>query len=101
MTFLEGLAEAVGLKGWFSGGKRPMAEKQASQSQSAAEAAPQDPFFSDAAFENVIKDMESPDLAGFEQFANTHGVVIHRKPHGNSGLYEYKVIGYQPQMDAR
>ncbi|XP_066300270.1 phosphatidylcholine transfer protein-like [Branchiostoma lanceolatum] len=50
--------------------------------------------FEDKEFENVCKELESPQLdGGWEFFTESHDVQIHRLYREESGLYEYKVLG--------
>ena len=98
MTLIETLTSTLGLKSWLKAADKPMSSQENS---GCAEDGPQDPFFNDAAFDKVIEEMDKPDFTGFELFADTRGVQIHRRPEGDSGLYEYKIIGYQPDVDPK
>lgn len=49
--------------------------------------------FNDLEFESVVRELDTPDVEGWEFFTESHGVKIYRLYNETSGLYEYKVYG--------
>ncbi|KAL4229302.1 hypothetical protein ACF0H5_012342 [Mactra antiquata] len=49
--------------------------------------------FKDSDFELACKELEEPQVEGWEWFTESHGVTIYRMYNETSGLYEYKVYG--------
>lgn len=56
-------------------------------------------LFSEFDFEDVCKELEHPQIEGWELFTQTHGVTIYRLYNETSGLYEYKVYGVLDDVD--
>lgn len=52
-------------------------------------------------FAEVVEELEKPNLDGYELFTSTKGMYnIYRRKRASSGLYEYKIIGEDPELDA-
>ncbi|CAK8678920.1 phosphatidylcholine transfer protein-like [Clavelina lepadiformis] len=55
--------------------------------------------FKEQEFDIAVKEMECPDVSGWELFVETHGIKVFRYYRVQSKLYEYKVFGIT-NMDA-
>ncbi|KAG5832993.1 phosphatidylcholine transfer protein isoform X1 [Anguilla rostrata] len=52
--------------------------------------------FSDEQFQEAWKELDDPQVEGWELFTETMGVKIYRQHNKETGLYEYKVFGVLP-----
>ncbi|KAK6181554.1 hypothetical protein SNE40_009385 [Patella caerulea] len=50
--------------------------------------------FTDIEFENTVKELENPQIEGWEFFTESNDVKIYRLYNEESGLYEYKIYGF-------
>ncbi|KAK7092690.1 hypothetical protein V1264_008396 [Littorina saxatilis] len=55
--------------------------------------------FQDDEFQKVCKELEEPQVAGWEFFTESHGVTIYRLFNEKSGLYQYKIYGTLDDVD--
>ncbi|KAL8588696.1 hypothetical protein ACOMHN_046468 [Nucella lapillus] len=49
--------------------------------------------FNDEEFQNACKELDEPQVHGWEFFVESHGVTIYRLYNETSGLYQYKIYG--------
>ncbi|XP_076455709.1 phosphatidylcholine transfer protein-like [Babylonia areolata] len=49
--------------------------------------------FKDEEFQNTCRELEEPQVEGWEFFVESHGVTIYRLYNETSGLYQYKIYG--------
>ncbi|KAH3699446.1 phosphatidylcholine transfer protein-like [Dreissena polymorpha] len=49
--------------------------------------------FTDEEFAEACRELEQPQIEGWEFFTESHGVTIYRMYNETSGLYEYKIYG--------
>nr|CAB3266809.1 phosphatidylcholine transfer protein-like [Phallusia mammillata] len=53
-------------------------------------------LYGDNAFQSMIDQLHTRQLAGFEFLAESMNVTIYRQPKGNAGLYQYKLYATLP-----
>ncbi|XP_050406764.1 phosphatidylcholine transfer protein [Patella vulgata] len=51
-------------------------------------------LFTDTEFENTVKELENPQIEGWDFFTESNDVKIYRLYNEESGLYEYKIYGF-------
>ncbi|KAK3106166.1 hypothetical protein FSP39_014092 [Pinctada imbricata] len=49
--------------------------------------------FPDSEYDQVCRELENPQVEGWEFFTESHGVTIYRLYNEESGLYQYKIYG--------
>ncbi|CAG5128286.1 unnamed protein product [Candidula unifasciata] len=50
-------------------------------------------LFPDSEFQQILDQVDVPDVEGWEFFVESHGVTIYRMYNESSGLYQYKLYG--------
>ncbi|KAG0003427.1 hypothetical protein BGZ65_001722 [Modicella reniformis] len=58
-------------------------------------------MLSDLQFQECLAELHSPKVDDWELFLESHGFKIYRRTRPNTALYEYKALGYYPNVPSR